>query len=598
MRPNARQERGSYASAIHIAEEGLQLVFRAGWNAWFTYIIGSLPFCLGLTWYCAAMMQSSLAHRYTAGGALLVALLFVWMKTFQSRYAQHLRAALLDDAPPPWGLAAMLRTLCRQAALQTTAVLVLPVGFVTLIPMAYSLAWYQNLLILDRGDATPLRTLARDAARLAILWPKQNHALLWVCSPLLVVLAIGMMLTLQPVIASVQTGYEDILVLVSLASLLGGIFSIVTLPLAPTAVVLAIGYGASIFMVFELGHIFTGADTLFNRSPGALMQNEVFLALVATLTYLSLDPVIKGAYAIRCHRGESLQTGADIHVALARLRKLGGAAALVVLASTILFAGRVGAQETATPTPRAEQLERAIQEELAESRYTWRAPRTVQPSTEQSWLAESVENIAIQIRDAVKRTWDWITETYDRIRRWVSGEPRSGAGGAGFLGGQTQSLRMVVIIIAIVLVVVTAYVVWAAMRNRRVAPLEGLSAVEMQAPDLADEATTAADLPEDDWSRLARELAEAGDFRLAARALFFASLATLARQEYIRIARFKSNRDYRNELARRAAGEATGTALFSQLALTYEMVWYGKHRAGPDTLDQMNHLREQLHHGG
>ncbi len=118
------------------------------------------------------------------------------------------------------------------------------------------------------------------------------------------------------------------------------------------------------------------------------------------------------------------------------------------------------------------------------------------------------------------------------------------------------------------------------------------------APDLTDEATTAAELPEDEWFKLARELAAKGDFRLAARALFFSSLAVLAQREFIRIARFKSNMDYANEVKRRATAAADAPDAFSESALIYESVWYGEHVANADTLNQLHACQERLRHAG
>jgi len=46
-------------------------------------------------------------------------------------------------------------------------------------------------------------------------------------------------------------------------------------------------------------------------------------------------------------------------------------------------------------------------------------------------------------------------------------------------------------------------------------------------PDLADENIRADQLPEDGWTKLARELLERGEFRLAMRAFYLASLAHL-----------------------------------------------------------------------
>ena len=150
--------------------------------------------------------------------------------------------------------------------------------------------------------------------------------------------------------------------------------------------------------------------------------------------------------------------------------------------------------------------------------------------------------------------------------------------------------------IGLVLVLVTLYLLWISYRQRQPTPLVAIAPLEARKPDLEDEATTAADLPEDEWFRLAQELANAGDFRLAARALFFSILATLARRDVIRIARFKSNMDYQLELGRRASSLGEAPALFNRLALIYESVWYGEHEANVAVLTQMHAHQERLRH--
>ena len=114
------------------------------------------------------------------------------------------------------------------------------------------------------------------------------------------------------------------------------------------------------------------------------------------------------------------------------------------------------------------------------------------------------------------------------------------------------------------------------------------------APDLEDEATGADALPEGGWLALARDLAEQGDLRLALRAAFLASLAALAEKGLVQIARFKSNRDYRDELARRAHAERAVFELFAQSTGIYERVWYGTHATTRDMLEHVLANQEQL----
>jgi Domain of unknown function (DUF4129) len=86
--------------------------------------------------------------------------------------------------------------------------------------------------------------------------------------------------------------------------------------------------------------------------------------------------------------------------------------------------------------------------------------------------------------------------------------------------------------------------------------------------------------------RLARELLERGEFRLALRAFYLASLAHLAAKNLIRIARFKSNREYERELRRRAHSFPDLLSIFGDNLSTLERIWYGTHAADRDLVDR------------
>ena len=104
------------------------------------------------------------------------------------------------------------------------------------------------------------------------------------------------------------------------------------------------------------------------------------------------------------------------------------------------------------------------------------------------------------------------------------------------------------------------------------------SEVFLPAPDVIDENVRADQLPEDGWTRLAREFLARGEFRLAMRAFYLASLSHLAARNLISIARFKSNLDYERELRRRAHSFPELLATFNANLGLFEQVWYGRHQ--------------------
>ena len=97
---------------------------------------------------------------------------------------------------------------------------------------------------------------------------------------------------------------------------------------------------------------------------------------------------------------------------------------------------------------------------------------------------------------------------------------------------------------------------------------------------------SASELPEDDWLKLARELLGRGELRLALRALYLASLAHLARREMISVAKFKSNRDYEQELRRRARALPDLQAAFAENVGIFDRVWYGLHEVTQEALER------------
>src|SRR6185436_17683161 len=94
------------------------------------------------------------------------------------------------------------------------------------------------------------------------------------------------------------------------------------------------------------------------------------------------------------------------------------------------------------------------------------------------------------------------------------------------------------------------------------------------------------ELPEDGWLRLGLELLDRGEVRLALRSFYLASLAHLASRDLIRIAKFKSNRDYERELLRRSHALPDLSSAFSENVSVFDAVWYGRHDIDDEVLQR------------
>ena len=133
-------------------------------------------------------------------------------------------------------------------------------------------------------------------------------------------------------------------------------------------------------------------------------------------------------------------------------------------------------------------------------------------------------------------------------------------------------------------------------RKRRKEPIA--SQPIQPAPDLSDESVGAEQLPEDRWTSLAREHLGRGEFRLALRAFYFASLAHLAERNLISLAKFKSNRDYERELRRRGHSFPELLALFGENVLMIDRAWYGLHQVSGEQVSRFAANVERIKTGG
>lgn len=530
--------------ALELFEEAVHLLRGASAGVFLQYYLGTLPFALALLWFWADMSRGAFAETRCAAGALALMALFLWMKCWQSVFAASLRAQLTGAEPPRWTLRRVAKVAFLHAALQSSGLLLLPVAFVVTIPFPVAFMFYQNLLLLADGETLQLRQSLRRAAGEAARWPTQGWTL------------------------------KAIFLLFGLVTFVNICFG---LQLGP-------------FLL----KVFFGIETPFTRSANWSVLNTTFFATAAVLTWLCLDPLVKAVYLLRCFYGLSLLDGEDLKVEISRARlarSLTAAVALLLLASGSGLAARAAAAptppatvESAPAVPPAE-LNRAIERILTQPEFVWRQPRERAPAGELGWLrkfiqqaADAITNWLKDVRDVFLKVLFWLREFFDR---WFASKPSSRESGGDWQGG---AQTLVFVLLAVTLSVL-AVLLFRLYRNRRRTPAVVAQAVAVQ-PDVADENVTADQLPEDDWLKLARELAARGDLRLALRAMYLASLAHLGQRELVVIARFKSNRDYELELRRRARAWPELQAAFAENVGAFDRVWYGLHEITPDGVQQ------------
>jgi hypothetical protein len=308
-----------------------------------------------------------------------------------------------------------------------------------------------------------------------------------------------------------------------------------------------------------------------------------------------VDPIAKTVYVLRCFYGESLESGEDLRAELNSVAVASQPlAAVVVVLLGLSCASPAQAADTTLPVaPRAAtsvaptvqpaELDRAINRTIHEDKYTWRMPRDkiVEPEAQEGTIAQFFHKVGAMLRRWARAISDWIFEWLRKL--FGRAGSRSSPESSGY--GWIESLQILLYGLVAVVLVALAVLIYRILGNR---PSRTVVASEPLPPvsDVSDENVGADQLPEDGWTKLARELLERGELRLAVRALYFASLSNLASRNLIGIARFKSNRDYERELRRRGHSFPDLPSVFGDNLVLFERVWYGLHEVNREVVDR------------
>ncbi len=594
---------------IELIEETFHLLRLAPAATLACYYVGSLPFVLGLLYFWSDMSRSAFAAPRLPAATLGLAVLFVWMKCWQTIFARRLLAQLTGEPVPRRTPAAVLRLVLVQTSLQPSGLFLIPVALLIMLPFAWVYAFYQNVTVLGGGEDPAAGAVFKKAWRQASLWPLQNHY------ALLLLKLFGVFVFLNLAVAIVMIPY-----------LLQTLFGIET----------------------RFTQVLHDPETLLT-----VMLNTTFFTALFGLTYLCVDPLLKTAYVLRCFYGESLQTGQDLKTELCNALPAAKLAALFLLGFLWVGVGIANCQlpiancfkpsvlaplpardereevpgesllssplnpnpnlnltlqspagpltqpppaalPNSTPPPATsnlqpetsslppQALDRSINEVIREREYAWRLPRekAAADAKEKGILAAFLDSIQEWTRDTMKTAGRWLKKFLDWLARYRRPDSGPGGGGANWIA-VLQVLLLILLAALVSLLAVLLLRAWQ-RRTRAEEPLAAQAVLPI--PDLADEHTSADQLPEDRWVELARELIERGEFRLALRAYYLASLASLAERNLISLAKFKSNRDYERELGRRSHAMPELFEAFRETVSVFDRVWYGLHEVNADLL--------------
>ncbi len=538
--------------ALTLIEEAAHMLRQAPVGVLARYYIGTLPFVLGLLYFWADMSRDAFASQYCSIAALGIAILYVWMKSWQVAFVRGLGVVLPGGSPPPWTPRRALVVATKQAAIHSTGPFVLPIAMLMTLPFAWVFAFYQNASVLDEGERQGLRTLWRQSWKQASLAPKQNHLLL------------------------------AILFLFELFVFLN----------------LAVG-------VFQAPHLlktFLGIETVFTLSGYAAL-NTTYFAVVCGLTHLCVDPILKTVYALRCYYGASMKTGDDIRVSLKRHASSALLVGLTILSFPMVLSAQPSTAagpeamapihgEKARPPSLSRGLDESIERVLKRREFAWRMPRekTEEEEPESNGMLDQflewLEDVFSSVFKTLKRWWDALEEWLETFLP----EPEEKRESAGW----APSVRTIFYLFCFVAALALGAYLLRLWKKRPRKEKSRREKLEPAVPDLMDENIEADALPSNRWLELASEFMDKGAFRRGLRALYLAILAHLAEHERITIAKYKSNREYDRELTRRAHADPELLRMFSTSVTSFEKAWYGMHTVTRKDLDRFVQRQERI----
>jgi hypothetical protein len=526
-----------HQSAIRIIEEAVHLLRSAPGSLLAGYYLGSAPFVLGLMYFWADMSRSANAGEYRTVAALSLAVLYVWMKFWQTVFAHQVRDCMTGQPPYRWSLRRITSVAATQSLIQSTRFIVLPLAGVVLIPFGFCYAFYQNAAAHAEEDGQTVKSTCKWAWQQSGLWPRQNHLLI-------------------------------------------GIFWIF-------GVVIFLNISFAAFIIPQMVKTLFGIESIFTLSGMRMILNTTFWIAMLGITYLCLDPFIKTVYVLRCFYGSALKSGEDLSKELPRLlagvKKMALGLAIVVLCA-MPFTCLAG-QSTVIPPG---EMDRSIEETLGRREFAWRMPRdTVQQGEQETKgpLAAAIKWLLDVLAKGSRALEKLITLLIDWLQNQMSGPHKKSVSSTK---SWITSVRIVLILLLLLFSTVLAFVFIRIWRRRRTRTIETAVVGFAPLPDLNDESTSADDLPANRWLVLAEEFTAKGELRLAMRALYLAMLAYLAEQELITIEVYKSNREYEQELKRRAHDREEMLSIFSKSLNLFEHVWYGMYRIPPADFDDFS----------
>jgi hypothetical protein len=296
-----------------------------------------------------------------------------------------------------------------------------------------------------------------------------------------------------------------------------------------------------------------------------------------------------------------MRTGDDLKAELRAVKRSAAAIAGAVLLCVALLSGASSAQaagRNASVAPA--DLDRSIEQVIKKREYSWRLPRERRfEEKKKGPVAAFIQGVVETVKKWFRPVGEWISKAVRWIFENVIRRLVADHGGAKPDRGWSASVPLLMYVLLGVAASILAIMLYRMWRRRRAAGAELAGEAVTVVPDLTREEVAADELPVNRWLQLAQELLSQGNHRLALRAFFLATLAHLAEDQRITIAPSKSNREYEQELRRKAHALQDLVGAFSENRKVFDAVWYGMHEVTKDVMQAFtqNHQRIMAHAG-
>ncbi|MEM7395387.1 MAG: hypothetical protein AAF492_23895, partial [Verrucomicrobiota bacterium] len=428
------KKRNRDRSGLDLIEEAIQALRWAPLSILLTYFIGTVPFILGFLFFWADMSRGRGADERCAKGALLLVLLFIWMKTWHSVFMVRLRSHIEHRVDPPWTLRRFLQCAYVQIIVQPWGLLLIPIGFALTVPFVWIYAFYQSATL--QAGAPDLSIAERIAKARA-----QAH----------------------------YDAVQDVGFLFILSFFILFIF---------------INVYSALALFPGLLKILFGIQTVFSISS-ATMANTTFLSVAAATAFLCSDPITKAVYVFRNFYGESLKSGEDLRVELKQVQSLPGGmrVALLLAAGLLVLAPPAFAEVETGAAVDSAQLEEAINEVMESPIYQWRLPRdlNLDETDEDGFLAKILDGM----KDILADFLNWAIDRIVEIMTWM--DDLFGSSTPQVTPPGVMATKGLLIIAFVIVIALLLFVLIRMCRNAGPAAEPVMAEAVVSVPDITDE---------------------------------------------------------------------------------------------------------------